>query len=261
MWQKIYFDLDNTLFSYEYAFQHAIKDTYLELLEQWEAANLSVPIVPLDDWCEVFKYFSDVYWEDYQNKAISQRDYRRKRYMETMRHFQLPCSPEEADQFHNRAYERALDYVQPYPGLYPLLQCLVDHQFEVGVITNGHAYIQRRKCRKLGLEHYIPDHHIYISEEIGLVKPDPAFFRLVQGPCCPPEAALFIGDAWEHDVVGALEAGWQAVYLNTQNRPRTTSHRPLAEFQHLYQFYQFIQDFLCSTSRTNNRSGKEGNEA
>src|SRR5689334_656722 len=114
-WESIFFDLDNTLYSHEYAFERAIQDCYQELVEEWDAEGLTVPYVPMEDWFDVFKFYSDYFWKDYETKKLTQAEYRRKRYMSTMDHFQLPCSFEEADRFHEKYYEQATQYVQPYP--------------------------------------------------------------------------------------------------------------------------------------------------
>lgn len=240
-WEKIFFDLDNTLFSHEYAFERAIQDCYQDLVEAWEAKGLVFPYVPMEDWFDVFKYYSDYFWGPYERKEYTQQEYRRKRFIQTMEHFQLPCSVEEADIFHKKYYEQATQYVQPYPGLYPLMEYLQTRNIALGVITNGKTEVQEAKYKKLRLYRYIARERFIVSEEVGMEKPSRAIFDYaLQGSTA--ENALFIGDTWEHDVVGALEAGWNAIFLNTQKRARTTEHEPLAEFSQLIQLISFFQD-------------------
>jgi HAD superfamily hydrolase (TIGR01549 family) len=239
-WKKVYFDLDNTLYSHEYAFERAIQDCYQDLVDEWKDKGIIFPDVPLEDWFDVFKFFSDFFWDAYENKEDTQVEYRRKRFLSTMKHFELPCRAEEADRFHEKYYEQANRYVQPYPGLYQLLQYLKDQQAELGVITNGKKRVQWAKYEKLKLYRYIQREHFFVSEEIGLEKPASSLFTLALGQGNPRDA-LFIGDTWEHDVVGALDAGWQSIFLNTQHRPRTTSHEPLAECSHLIRVLPLLQ--------------------
>lgn len=243
-WKKIFFDLDNTLYSHEYAFEKAIQDCYQDLVDEWIEKKISFKDVPLEDWFDVFKYFSDLFWITYEKKECTQVEYRRKRFLSTMQHFKLPCHASEADWFHEKYYDQANHYVQPYPGLYQLLQFLIDEKVELGIITNGRRKTQLEKFKKLRLYRYIKEENFYVSEELNLEKPDPTIFKQALG-YEKPSNALFIGDTWEHDIVGAIEAGWQAIYLNTQNRPRTTAHQPLIELTQLTQ----ILPYLISASK------------
>lgn len=243
MWQKVYFDLDNTLFSYEYAFEKAIQDCYQDVVDEWIAQGVEFPYIPLEDWFDVFKFYSDFFWPAYEKKELTQQEYRRKRYLETMKHFGLPSHVEEADRFHDKYYRQAVHYVKPYPGLYSLLEFLRGKNIETGIITNGKTDVQKAKFAKLKLKNLIPEKNVYISEQVGLKKPDPALFKKVLGKVAPHEA-LFIGDSWEHDIVGALEAGWDAIFLNTRHGSRTTDHEPLAELFHLTQVLSYLQDVL-----------------
>lgn len=238
----IYFDLDNTLYSHEYAFERAIQDCYQDLVETWNDRGLQVPFVPLEDWFDVFKYYSDFYWPGYEKKEYSQEEYRRKRYITTMKHFQLPCSNVEADLFHLHYYEKANQYVQPFPGLYQTLNYLKESKVELGIITNGKKETQEAKFKKLKLYRYIDPDHFYISGVVGLEKPNPQIFKLALRENSHHEA-LFIGDTWEHDIVGAMEAGWSALYLNTQNRPRSSNHQPITELKHFTQLLPFLRQF------------------
>lgn len=247
--RKIFFDLDNTLFSHEYAFEKAIQDCFQDAIEEWEDRGINIPHISAEDWFDVFKYYSDLYWDRYECKEYTQKVYRRKRYLQTMEHFQLPYCQNEADEFHEKYYDKAIDYVQPYPGLYALLQFLKDQDIEVGVITNGKKKVQWGKYKKLKLYRYINRENFLVSEDVGIEKPDSRIFDRALGSSAA-NSALFVGDTWEHDVVGAMEAGWKAIFLNTQNRPRTTLHQPLTELATLNQLLPFLR---------RDESRKEGN--
>lgn len=241
--KKVFFDLDNTLFSHEYAFEKAIQDCFNDVIEEWEERGIEIPNISSEDWFDVFKYYSDLFWDAYEQKECTQVEYRRKRYLQTMMHFNLPYDQAEADEFHKKYYDQAIHYVRPYPGLYTLLQALLDQQVQIGVITNGKHNVQWAKYYKLKLHRYIKPENFLVSEDVQLEKPDPRIFELALGET-DPTFALFVGDTWEHDVVGALEAGWQAIFLNTHNRPSApTEHKPLAELSALHQLLPFLKNY------------------
>lgn len=86
-------------------------------------------------------------------------------------------------------------------------------QFTLGVLSNGRSLLPH-----LGLEESF-EHRLYTAE-IGLRKPDPEFFKhAMERVGAAPEECLMVGDNPEHDVIGALEVGWHAVWLRCEHRP------------------------------------------
>jgi putative hydrolase of the HAD superfamily len=68
----------------------------------------------------------------------------------------------------------------------------------------------------------------FLSAEMGGLKPEPSAFETVQKQLhlFPGELAM-VGDSWNDDVQGALKAGWTALWLNRDGRPRP-AHDPEA---------------------------------
>jgi HAD superfamily hydrolase (TIGR01493 family) len=60
-----------------------------------------------------------------------------------------------------------------------------------------------------------------LSAEIGALKPEPAAFEAVQRKLgLFPGNLAMVGDSWTDDVLGALEAGWTAIWVNRDAKPR-----------------------------------------
>ena len=61
---------------------------------------------------------------------------------------------------------------------------VLEHMREIDVpmyiITDGRSFTQRNKIRALRLNEYIPWENVFISEEMGCSKTDPAAFREIQ---------------------------------------------------------------------------------
>ena len=72
---------------------------------------------------------------------------------------------------------------------------------------------------RLELTRLIPSR--FLSAETGALKPEPGAFEAVQRRLglFPGELAM-VGDSWNDDVQGALGAGWTALWLNREGRPR-----------------------------------------
>lgn len=80
---------------------------------------------------------------------------------------------------------------------------------------------------RLGLSDLIPNR--FLSAQTGVLKPDPKAFEGVQKRLnlFPGQLAM-VGDSWNDDILGALEAGWTAIWVNREGRPRP-DHDPEAE--------------------------------
>ncbi|SES61560.1 putative hydrolase of the HAD superfamily [Olsenella sp. KH3B4] len=91
----------------------------------------------------------------------------------------------------------------------------------VGVISNGRAALQAEKLSILGIQHWVDPGAVFVSQAIGLAKPDPALFRYACSHLgTEPARCVYVGDAWDTDIVGAHAAGMPCVWLNRRSRAR-----------------------------------------
>ncbi len=101
------------------------------------------------------------------------------------------------------------------PGALDVLAVLKP-RFRLGMITNGAPDVQRHKLEAAELREWFDP--IVISGEVGVGKPRRALFehalRLVN---CAPDECVMIGNSFNRDVRGALEAGLHAVWLNLKD--------------------------------------------
>ena len=103
------------------------------------------------------------------------------------------------------------------PGVPTLLDALRG-RVKVGVVTNGPSAQQRAKLDQFDINPNDLD-ALAISEEVGTRKPDPTIFRYALANLgVPPERVTMLGDSWENDILGALESGLAAVWLNRYGR-------------------------------------------
>ncbi len=93
-------------------------------------------------------------------------------------------------------------------AVYETLDAL-DHR--IGVLTNGVRDWQTTKLAHHGLDEYVDT--VVTSEAAGAHKPEPAPFELAARRL-PATERWMVGDDREADVVGARDAGWQAVHVD-----------------------------------------------
>jgi len=96
----------------------------------------------------------------------------------------------------------------------------------VALLSNTQSY-DLEFLERLGLTAILP--HQFLSAETGAMKPEPGAFEAVQRHMglFPGELAM-VGDSWHSDIEGALAAGWTALWVNRDGRPRP-EHDPDAE--------------------------------
>jgi 5'-nucleotidase len=209
-WDIIWFDLDDTLIDYERTFRAAAYHCFISLFPNKD--------VSFSSWFRIFKWYCDRYWPDYASGRLTKKEYRRLRFLGAMHYFHIKANEKAADEFHAYFDETVGRFATALPGVFSLLERLQSFAIPLGIITNGESVIQRAKIAYAGLRRFFPDDAVIISEEVGCEKPDAAIFRCAQRRLAAGRQPVYIGDSWELDVMGALHAGWQAIYFQ-QRQP------------------------------------------
>jgi HAD superfamily hydrolase (TIGR01549 family) len=97
-----------------------------------------------------------------------------------------------------------------YPGVIDLLRDLQKH-YRLGMLANQPPHFLPR-VEKLGLEPYFEV--ILGSEDVGLKKPDPAFFALALKKLgVTPAEACMVGDRLENDIQPAKSLGMKTIWV------------------------------------------------
>lgn len=126
----------------------------------------------------------------------------------------------------NREY---LDYLGEgsflLPGAEQLCRTL-SRRCTLAIVTNGVARAQRRRFEGSALKDLIP--WLFISEEVGASKPDPAFFEAVFSAMGIEKRsrAVVVGDNLLTDVQGGANAGVDTVWFNPGRLPGVPALSP-----------------------------------
>jgi putative hydrolase of the HAD superfamily len=102
------------------------------------------------------------------------------------------------------------------PDTLNTLNVLAERNYRLGVISNSNGKILEL-LESVGLAAYFKV--IVDSEIVGIRKPDPAIFDLALSALeVRPERAIYIGDLYEIDFLGATNAGINAVLFDPQDQ-------------------------------------------
>jgi putative hydrolase of the HAD superfamily len=87
----------------------------------------------------------------------------------------------------------------------------------LGLVTNGAADAQRAKIDRFDLWRWFD--HVQIEGELGVGKPEvDAYAHATRSLGAAPEETLMVGDDFECDVLGSLDAGLHAAWIDAHGR-------------------------------------------
>ena len=148
----------------------------------------------------------------------------------TFRELGVELSDEEARIFEEK-YAENLHSIRIRPLFRDLLDELFRKGVPLGALTNGPSDRQREKLRALDAAKYFPEEAVMASGDVGIVKPDIRIFREFEKKTgLSPDQLWMVGDSWESDISGALEAGWHAVWLNRKKEKIPEEAKKLPDF-------------------------------
>ncbi len=145
----------------------------------------------------------------------------------------VAASPREAAQL-VEAHMTRLAEALVTPQHHPRVLATLAEQYRLGVITNfDHAPTVRNVLMRDGLERYFDT--VVISGEVGWRKPHRTLFdTAVRRLGIPAGDALFVGDNFELDVVGASDAGLAAIwYLREPREAPQSGHQTISDLAEL----------------------------
>jgi len=91
-------------------------------------------------------------------------------------------------------------------------------QYRLGLLTNGPTNMQWPKIEDLGIAPLFDK--ILVSGDLGIHKPDAqVFHQLLAQLGATPTEALYVGNSYPMDVVGAKEAGLWSAWVAPDNEP------------------------------------------
>jgi len=104
------------------------------------------------------------------------------------------------------------------PGALACIEALRARDCKLGIVTNGFAATHHEKIGRLGLTPLFDA--LFIADEMGMVKPDPAVFRhACDALGSRPERTAMVGDRYDRDIVGAKRAGLFTVLIDVHAIP------------------------------------------
>lgn len=203
MYQAIFFDIDDTIFSYARCGRNALEKTF------------QVCGFPYSDEAHAFfRQVDEALWSRQKEGllTIDQVLTARADAMATRFH-----KPEQSPLFQATFLQKLGEEVETEPFARETLAWLGERVILCGA-SNGVYEIQRARLEKAGLLSHFT--HLFVSDAVGAEKPDPSFFQVCLKTCAlPPEQVLMVGDSLQADMAGAEAAGLDRCWYNPKRLP------------------------------------------
>ena len=202
--QHLLFDADDTLFDFP-------KSAAMAFSVMCQAND--IPETP--ETFQLYDAINAILWGEFEQGKISKDFVTHERYVRFLNQLKLDRDPYKC----NRDYLAALgEAVFPLPHAENVCQTLVDRGYNLYIVTNAVASVQKRRLEQCTFSHLFKD--VFISEEAGAAKPSKAYFDYVRTrvPEITPENTMVIGDSLTTDIRGANNAGFPCCWFNPKKK-------------------------------------------
>jgi putative hydrolase of the HAD superfamily len=205
--KHVFFDFDDTLWDFQKNSAVVLSTLFTEFaLEKKLNADF-------DNFLSTYVKVNKMLWARYERKELDKGFLRNNRLNETFRVFGYD-NYEENLRITNLYLEKAPHGICLKDGCLEILDYL-KNRYKLHIITNGFKETQFIKIDACGLRHYFTN--IIICEEHGTAKPEEKVFRLAENLAgANRNECIMVGDSFESDIQGALNAGWEAIYFSDQ---------------------------------------------
>ena len=227
--KHVFFDLDHTLWDFEKNSESVIEQllvTY-DVERQYGIAS--------EAFIKKYKKINHKLWHLYSHKKITKEELRSTRFTKTLD--KLGAKNKELGLLLEKEYIARSPYqTNLLEGTNEILDYLKP-KFQLHILTNGFKEVQHIKLHESGIKKHF--NNIFISEEIGFQKPEKKIFELARTTAnVEPHECVMIGDSFENDIQGALNAGWKAVYFSS--RKKRVKNKDLFQINNLLELKELL---------------------
>lgn len=203
----VLWDIDGTLLNFEESEKLAIRACF----EKFSLGECT------DEMLADYSAINAGYWKRLERGELSKPQVLEGRFMDFFAKYSLDTGCVSA---FNAAYQLALgEFFVPNPGGLETVRALRGRVRQYAV-TNGTLTAQRRKLSASGLDELLDGR--FISDEIGIEKPNPGFFDAVWAAigAYEKDEVLIVGDSLTSDMQGGNNAGILCCWFNPAGAAR-----------------------------------------
>jgi len=205
-YRHLFFDLDHTLWDFD-------ANSKLTLHEIYETLSLKEKGVhDFDLFHKNYLIHNEMLWDRYRKGFLKTEELRWKRMWLTLLDFKIGN-----ERLARKMGVVFLDLLPSRKLLFPyakeILAYLTEKKYSLHLITNGFEKTQHFKLKNSGLDVYFNE--VITSEGSNSLKPNKEIFEFAfRKTGADKKESIMIGDSVEVDILGAINAGIDQVYVN-----------------------------------------------
>lgn len=226
-------DLDDTLYDRYQIYKNTFKimeSTIIETSISFEKFN------------DIFQKYSIIEYDLFINGNKERNAYKIDRVRSTYKDLGHDLTTDQTIIF-DALYEYYRNEITLRSKVIDVIKYLKEKEYDMFILTNGPSKDQRNKIETLGLNKFIPENRIFISDEINCSKPDEEIFKHVERSLSlQGREILYIGDHLENDVMSCAARSWNPIYFNVNNEMLACSE--IREFSNFGNLYEWIKSEL-----------------
>jgi putative hydrolase of the HAD superfamily len=208
-YRHIFFDLDHTLWDFDANAKESLDELYTYF--QLESKFIS----PFECFYTSYLKHNEILWDRFEKGYITSEELKWRRMWRTLLDFKIGdelLAKEMSAKFLEilPTKKRVFDYT------FEILNYLKDRKYSIHIITNGFEQTQWLKLNNSQLAGYFT--HVITSETSNSMKPQKEIFEYALKKTKGNIAeCIMIGDNPNADILGALNAGMDNIFVNHIN--------------------------------------------
>ena len=220
-YKAVFIDWDDTIGDFVGAAKLALQDMY-------EKYNLSEYFASFEEFFLLYKPHNIELWDKYGKDLVTKEYLSFDRFFFPLMHgsrvgerLKVKGERQDVAALAEQLSEDFLNMTTARFSLLPGAEELVRYlaaKYPLTVVTNGFVEVQYEKFDKSGLRDCFA--HIVLSEEVGCQKPNPRIFEeALRMNGLQAEEVVMIGDSWNSDIQGAINAGIDQIWIRKSKDP------------------------------------------
>lgn len=221
----VFFDLDHTLWDFD-------KNSELTFEKIFKQNNIDIS---LSEFLEVYVPINLSYWKLYREEKIDKASLRYGRLNDAFTALDIKVKTAMIHKLSEDYITYLCTFNHLFDGTKEILEYLKP-KYKMHIITNGFKEVQQGKLNQSDINHYFET--VTNSEMVGVKKPNPRIFQhALDKARVKAENSIMIGDNYEADILGALDAGIDAICFNYHNE---NLHEDIKEINSLNEIKNYL---------------------
>ena len=220
-YKAVFIDWDDTIGDF-------IGAAKLALQEMYDKYHLCDYFASLDEFVSLYKPHNLELWDKYGKDLVTKEYLSFDRFFFPLMHGsrvgERLKAKGERQEVAALAEQLSEDFLNMTTARFSLLEGAEElvrylaKKYPLTVVTNGFVEVQYEKFDKSGLRDCFA--HIVLSEEVGCQKPNPRIFEeALRMNGLAAEDVVMIGDSWNSDIQGAINAGIDQIWIRKSKDP------------------------------------------